>query len=590
MNQEKNSASELDELVARLAEAIKSEYSRQDDSKISLNLFFANIVKALASKVGTTEKISAANSTNSNTPTSRDPIGFNGNKGNHAYNSRTAEKLNGSGAETDTEQKTARTRKVKSGFGENEKFETVALEAEVCPDCGGHHFHPTGDKETRDVEELVVTVKKTRKEYLVYECDDCGTRFTAPMSDKEKYSGSERAVYGPFVDSFILAQRFEANTPYNKIRMMFGFMTDGQCMPCEGYIDKVEQRAAKSLDQFYSAMPAIAVQHRIICWDDTVINNNGEQSTLRVYCNDHFAYYTVSEHKDMLSLVDDGILTSLTGRHTVMHDHFKGNYNDIFFFCNIECNSHPMRQFVRIYEETEHQWPARMQGLLSELIAERKVLMQDGHTSFCPDRLNKFFSDFEVVLADGMMENEALKKTDFGYDHERLMLSFLDEYQGNLFLWTTDFSLPVTDNESERCLRNGGKRANRISGLVKSMDKSLQRAKIETYLQTCRKNGIGTTDAINRLAEGNPYTVQEVFGIGDDLVIPNGIPMKEIEAQKEKSKSIIAKSIDKLIARREQLKRKRVEKKEKRKATVLEKRNNRKDKILAAASAPEIGE
>ncbi|MBR2809749.1 MAG: hypothetical protein IKD69_00065, partial [Solobacterium sp.] len=95
---------------------------------------------------------------------------------------------------------------------------------------------------------------------------------------------------------------------------------------------------------------------------------------------------------------------------------------------------------------------------------------------------------------------------------------------------------------------------------------------------------------INRLAEGNPYTVQEVFGIGDDLVIPNGIPMKEIEAQKEKSKSIIAKSIDKLIARREQLKRKREEKKEKRKATVLEKRNNRKDKILAAASAPEIGE
>ena len=81
-----------------------------------------------------------------------------------------------------------------------------------------------------------------------------------------------------------------------------------------------------------------------------------------------------------------------------------------------------------------------------------------------------------------------------------------------------------------------------------------------------------------------------MFGIGDDLVIPNGIPMKEIEAQKEKAKSIIAKSIDKLIARREQLKRKRVEKKEKRKATVLEKRNNRKDKILAAASAPEIGE
>ena len=37
-------------------------------------------------------------------------------------------------------------------------------------------------------------------------------------------------------------------------------------------------------------------------------------------------------------------------------------------------------------------------------------------------------------------------------------------------------------------------------------------ADIRTYIDTCRRNGINEMEALTRLCNGNPYTVQEIFG------------------------------------------------------------------------------
>ena len=80
----------------------------------------------------------------------------------------------------------------------------------------------------------------------------------------------------------------------------------------------------------------------------------------------------------------------------------------------------------------------------------------------------------------------------------------------NYFRWVEDFSLPTTDNLSERGLR-GIKSHMKISGQFESEQTAKYYAVVKTYVETCRKNKINEMDALSRLCAGNPYTVAEIF-------------------------------------------------------------------------------
>ena len=85
-----------------------------------------------------------------------------------------------------------------------------------------------------------------------------------------------------------------------------------------------------------------------------------------------------------------------------------------------------------------------------------------------------------------------------------------EEFRDNYFAWMKDFSLPATNNLSERGLR-GVKSHEKISGQFESVGAARYHAAIKTYTETCRKNGINEFEALKRLCAGSPYTVQEIF-------------------------------------------------------------------------------
>ncbi len=80
------------------------------------------------------------------------------------------------------------------------------------------------------------------------------------------------------------------------------------------------------------------------------------------------------------------------------------------------------------------------------------------------------------------------------------------------FAWVKDFSLPVTNNLSERSLR-GIKSKQKISGQFWSTENAGHYAKIQSYMETCRRNGISPHHAMVRLMNGNPYSVDELLGL-----------------------------------------------------------------------------
>ena len=92
-------------------------------------------------------------------------------------------------------------------------------------------------------------------------------------------------------------------------------------------------------------------------------------------------------------------------------------------------------------------------------------------------------------------------------DEERKLLNRLYKYKENYFAWVRNFSLPTTNNLSERSLR-GIKTKGKVSGQFLSEMNARYFARIRSYTETCYRSGISPYQALVRLMMGNPYTVE----------------------------------------------------------------------------------
>ena len=146
---------------------------------------------------------------------------------------------------------------------------------------------------------------------------------------------------------------------------------------------------------------------------------------------------------------------------------------------------------------------------ISSTIKDRNDAIGRNESSFEQSYTLKFHGIVDRCLADGWSENKA-DPDNYGAAWERTLLKRIAKYRRPYFLWIEDFSLPTTNNLSERGLR-GVKSRMKISGQFESEAAADHHALIRTYTETCRRNGINEIDALNRLCAGNPYTVDEIF-------------------------------------------------------------------------------
>ena len=93
---------------------------------------------------------------------------------------------------------------------------------------------------------------------------------------------------------------------------------------------------------------------------------------------------------------------------------------------------------------------------------------------------------------------------------ERALVKRIRKFRDNYFAWMKDFSLPTTNNLSERALRQV-KTKMKVSGQFSSTENANNYAKVRSYIETCRRNGINEVVALSRLCAGNPYTVKEIL-------------------------------------------------------------------------------
>lgn len=391
---------------------------------------------------------------------------------------------------------------------ESEITETVGhplQDDECCPRCGLADCAPTGESEVKYEYDVRIKVVKIKHEFFYYECNNCGTVFRSQIPPSLK----EKVQYGSGLQALALSLTNTVNAAMNKASMFLAGITGGGLTPCDGYIAKLQARAANRLRQFREDLKLVLITRKIVYWDDTVIFILAQRACFRFYGDESIAYYTAHAHKDMESLDDDNILNLLTADTKAMHDHNTVNYNDKYSFENIECNQHLQRDCQKNTDDTCHQWSDDLKKLIRATIKDRNDSMARGEESFSKAYVHEFHRKVDEHLETGWKENEA-DPDNYGASFERTLLNRIAKYRRNYFLWVEDFSLPTTNNLSERGLR-GVKSHMKISGQFESETAADNHALNRTYIETCRRNGINEIDALQRLCEGKPYTVAEIF-------------------------------------------------------------------------------
>lgn len=491
-----------DKIIATLRQEIYELKNSNDEKTDKEVMAYEDIVLKLNEKIDTLqEELNHANAllgrdgTNTNIPTSQTPIG----KKKRNPNSRTKS----------NKPKGGQVGHKKSSLEKPDEINEVVNhpldDDATCPRCGSDNLEFTGEYECRyEIEIKTVVINREHRLY-VYECKDCGKR----IKSKIPPNLHTETQYGSNVQAMALSLMNTANVPINKVVSLLSGMTDSVIEPSQGYIAKLQSRASKGLRQFRKDLYKKLIDLDILYWDDTVVFANTKRICLRYYGNESIAYYVAHEKKDLKGVIEDDVLTVLKKDAKVMHDHNSINYNKQFKFVNLECCAHILRELQKCYDDTKHPYLLKIKNLIIKTIGDRKRLIESGIMSFDDDYLKNFNDTMKEYLKKGL-EDAQKNKDRYTGPEERNVLLRLINYYDNFFSWVTDFELPTTNNLSERSLRSA-KVKQRVSGQFDSVKTAGYYADVKTYIETCKRNGINEMIALKRLADGNPYTVSEIF-------------------------------------------------------------------------------
>jgi hypothetical protein len=389
-------------------------------------------------------------------------------------------------------------------LSDDEIDETVDHALESCPKCGGDLKY-IGER-YKDVIDYKVTVIKTRHIFYEYECLNCGKTVHSPIPLNIK----EPVQYGSEIQALSLALINQGFVSINRTAQIIAGLMHDQITLSQGYICKLQKRASGLLKQFVSEVRMAVIRLKLLYWDDTVIFINTARACMRFYGNEKLALYKAHEAKDRAGIDEDSILAALSPDTIVMHDHNTINYNDDFQFQNIECNEHLSRDLQSLIDDSGHSWCEDLKKHIQKAEHDRKQLMEKEYTSFDDEYIQKFNRRLDELLKKADEEYLTSSNRYFETD-ERRLIARLKKYRENYFMWLSDFSLPTTNNLSERSLRFA-KTKQKVSGQFVSQKYSEYFADIRTYIETCYRNGVNCFQALSRLTSGSPYTLTELSG------------------------------------------------------------------------------
>jgi hypothetical protein len=198
-----------------------------------------------------------------------------------------------------------------------------------------------------------------------------------------------------------------------------------------------------------------------------------------------------------------GVLQFFTG--TIISDCWAAYFNENFKFMHATCDAHIMRELIAAAYFRQQSWAIDMFDLLMEVLTEKRAAVERREKGLSAEYIDDVRERYRQILADGYNENPgATKGKTFA------LLERLSKLEDAVLAFAVDFSVDFTNNASEISLRNL-KVVLRVIGQFKTMPGLVDYCVIQSFFDTCRKQGHNPFDMMRVLLTGGDI-IEAVFG------------------------------------------------------------------------------
>jgi transposase len=353
----------------------------------------------------------------------------------------------------------------------------------------------------RQVIDIETNVIVTEYQAQILE-DSNGKRYTASFP-----SYVTRPVqYGPKTKATSVYMSQYQLIPYSRIEDYFSEQMSLNLSV--GSVFNFNKEAYDALDGFEVIAKERLINSPRINADETGINVNGKRIWLHTACNDKWTHFYPHKKRGSEAMEEIGILPKFKG--VLCHDHWQAYYK--YDCLHSLCNAHHLRELEWSATEDNQKWAINLKKFLEKLnkeVNDAGGKLTSKQSVYHRKKYKDLLFEAEKECPAPKIERKKGQRGKLKKSKSRNLLERLIKYQDDVLRFMDDSEVPFTNNQGENDLRMT-KVQQKISGCFRSEDGALIFCRIRAYLITCRKYGIGATEALELLFQGKlPGFVQK---------------------------------------------------------------------------------
>ncbi|MET8538213.1 IS66 family transposase [Streptomyces sp. NPDC005065] len=263
-----------------------------------------------------------------------------------------------------------------------------------------------------------------------------------------------------------------------------------------GFAASLRGRAARLLEaDFLPAVRALLATAPVVHADETFARAASQTTFLHVASTAHLTLMHTGDRS--AATIDAGdVLPHLTG--VLVRDGYAG-YTHLEQVLHAWCGAHLLRDLRGIHEaDTEGQlWARAMADTLLEANRIAAAARQAGREELNAQELRTIRRLYAGALARSRQDNRE-KSTELAR-HARTLARRFEEHREVILRFTTDLTVPFSNNQAERDIRPVKVQQRTSGGCWRTLQGLADFAIVQSYLSTATKWGISRYDALKRL-------------------------------------------------------------------------------------------
>ena len=347
-----------------------------------------------------------------------------------------------------------------------------------------------------------IEVVRIHREHLLYEASDCPNDGLALRDDHPEVIGAQ--FYDANVQLHVITWHHIFHGSYDRIGLaakeLFGLSLGA------GTANAIVQRASAKIlaSGFMDAIRFfILLFETVLGVDETSARVDGRNAWVHTAVTANVTLLTAHWRRGYEGTIHAGVLQFYV--RTLISDCWSAYFKETFKWRHTVCNGHILRELVAAAYFRQQSWAIEMFDLLLEILADKKNAVELEEKSLPQEYLDNARARYRKIVADGFDENPDADK-----GKTISLLERLRNLEDAVLAFAEDFSVDFTNNASEQSLRNL-KVALRVIGQFKTMPGLADYCIIQSFMDTCRKQGLNPFDMLRIVLSGGDI-IEAVFG------------------------------------------------------------------------------